>query len=620
MNGIDRFLHGIVRKLSLLGTPQRNRWHYRLELVPRLWFLEQVRDCRIFQQKTVVEILEVLFAEGGITSFEFQVGPQPNREYTTQYNETNLRFVQRLLQESGMFYYFEHSENDHRLIIADSNHAFEPLTDGLHKVVYNGDNVDIIHQWDASFETTYGAVSLWDYDPEHPSMPVIGHQDTTLATPGAARRTVYAWPAWTSEDAVATLRARYVMEAAESRSAIRRGSCHNPNFCPGFYFVLDEDPLTDETDVEYAIHSARHSARDETWVAGTAAASWSSSFTCFPRKDQWREDNQIARPSMTGIYSGVVLGNPGEEIHADKLGRVKVRPLFVDQQDERERVVADRAIWIRVLHPWSGERWGIQHLPRVGSEVGLAFINGDPDNPVVVGCFYNAEAMPPFPIPAEQTRQGFRSHSTLGGGRNDYNEMSFDDKKGEELVFLRAMRDHFVEIGHDRTVVTEVDDRLVSRSGDISMTASSGSIAITASERISLSVGGSSIVLTPASIDLAVGLGTSGASGLGGDAIADPGIDVDPELEDAEAARLPAAAPADGATSILLTPLSISLTAPGAIAVTAGGAVSVDAGGDANTLAAGIVSIEALGELNLEGTSVDIEALDGTVACLPFPI
>jgi type VI secretion system secreted protein VgrG len=619
INGIDRFFHGIVRQVGLLGTPQRDRWHYRLKLVPRLWFLEQVKDCRIFQQKTVVDILEVLFNEGGVSSFEFRVGPQPTREYTTQYNETNLRFVHRLLQEAGLFYYFEHSKTDHKMIIVDSNSAFESLADPLHHIVYMGDNVDIISQWDVSFETTYGSVSLWDYDPDHPSTPVVGHQETTLATPGAARRTVYAWPACTREDTVATHRARYFMEAAESRSVIRRGKGTNPNFCPGFCFVVGEDPLIDESNVEYVIRETRHLARDETWVASADAASWSSSFTCFPRKDQWREDDQIARPSMAGIYSGVVLGNAGEEIHADQLGRVKVRPLFADQQGDREKVVADKAIWIRVLHPWSGERWGFQHLPRVGTEVGLAFINGDPDNPVVVGCFYNAEAMPPFAIPSDQTRQGFRSHSTPLGGRNDYNELSFDDRKDKELVFLRARRDQLVEIGNNRSVVTEVDDRLISRSGNILMTAERGSITLGASDRITLSVGGSSIVLTPSSIDLSVGVMASAGSAAA-DTISDPGIDTDPEAEDAEADLFRVPTPIEGITSIRLTAPSISLTAAAAIAVTAGGAVSVEAGGDANTTAGGVVSIEAAGELNLEGMSIDIEALDGPVVCVPFPV
>lgn len=616
-NGIDRLFHGIVREVGLLGAPERGRWHYRVTVVPRLWLLEQVSDCRIFQQKTVVEILEVLFAEAGLASYSFLVGAQPRREYTTQYNETNLRFAHRLMQECGLYYYFEFTETDHKLVVVDSNKAFGRVPVAPHKIVYAGDNVDIIPRWEASFETTYGALSLWDYDPEHPRMPVIGHQDTTLPTFGASRRTVYGWPAATTDDPVAADRARFLMEAAECASVIRSGSGRDPNFRPGLCFLLEHDPLIEESGVEYAVLSTRHRARDETWIAGGEAGTWSSEFTCFPREQQWREPRDLARPAMTGIYSGVVLGEPGEEIHADRLGRVKVRPLFVDEEGDREKVVADKAIWVRVLHAWSGQRWGWQHLPRVGTEVGLAFMNGDPDNPVVVGCFYNAEAMPPFAIPADQTRQGFRSHSTLHGGRDDYNELSFDDRKGEELVLLRAKRDQFVENGNDRTVVTERDDRLLSRSGDITVDAEAGSITISAAARITLQVGGASITLTPASIDIAV---SSGVVPDVPDAIGSLGVDIDPILLDAIADRFAPRSPDDlppTASINLIAAGDISTRALGAVATTAAGAITATAGGVVAATAGGAAVTTAGGDVNIEGSVVTIEALDGAVVCLP---
>lgn len=168
------------------------------------------------------------------------------------------------------------------------------------------------------------------------------------------------------------------------------------------------------------------------------------------------------------------------------------------------------AIWIRILHAWSGNRWGWQHLPRVGTEVGISFMNGDPDNPVLVGCFYNQEMQPVFPVPSQQTKQGFRSRSTLRGSTQDYNELSFDDKKGQELVLLHAQKDHKIEVEHDqnatignnRTVETERNDSLTSKLGDITITAEAGSVSITAATRISLTVGPSSLVITPETITI----------------------------------------------------------------------------------------------------------------------
>jgi type VI secretion system secreted protein VgrG len=270
---------------------------------------------------------------------------------------------------------------------------------------------------------------------------------------------------------------------------------------------------------------------------------------------------------MTGIFSAIVLGESGEEIHADPLARIKVRPLF----DHRKDTVASMAIWVRILHAWSGNTWGWQHLPRVGTEVGISFMNGDPDNPVVVGCFYNQDMQPVFPVPAQQTKQGFRSRSTLRGTREEYNELSFDDRKGDELVLLHAQKDHKIEvendqnatIGNDRTVITTNNDRLISKQGNVTITASEGSVTISAATEITLTVGASSIVMTPD---------------------------------------------------------SISLETTGAVSISAAGAVTTEAGGDVNTSAAGLISLEAVGDVNIEGTAVTIEALDGEVDCIPFPL
>ena len=355
-------------------------------------------------------------------------------------------------------------------------------------------------------------------------------------------------------------------QAAEAAAGLRHGHGFDPDSSRlPLHPVLD--PSSGAENVDHAIHSTTHCAFDRPWIGGTSVADFDCDFTCFLQSTPWRDDLSIPRPAMTGIFSAIVLGEAGEEIHADSLARIKVRPLF----DHRKDTVASMAIWIRILHAWSGNTWGWQHLPRVGTEVGISFMNGDPDNPVVVGCFYNQDMQPVFPVPAQQTKQGFRSRSTLHGGREDYNELSFDDRKGEELVLLHAQKDHKIEvendqnatIGNDRTVITTNNDSLTSKGGNVSITASAGSVTISAATEITLTVGSSSIVLTPE---------------------------------------------------------SISLTTTGAISITADGAVTTEAMGDVNTSAAGLITLEALGDVNIEGTAVTIEALDGEVDCIPFPV
>jgi type VI secretion system secreted protein VgrG len=507
INGIDRFFNGIIRRMDAMGFEQRSRWQYRLEVVPKLWFLAQTTDCRIFQQKSVVEILQQLFSEHQVNRVDFRIfGERPVREYTTQFNETDLDFVHRLLQESGYFYFFEHSPSGHTLVITDANQAFKMLEQPVHWVSYNGDNVDIFNTWNESLATAYGTVQLQDYDPTKPSTPVFGQQTTTFATAGASQRDVFRWPAMTVENQIAGDRARYRMEAAEAVASIRHGHGFNPNLCPGFRFLLARDPCTRADNVDHAIHGTKHTATDETWIGGSSVPDYDCHFTCILQSVTWRDEFSIPRPAMTGIFSAIVLGEAGEEIHADSLARVKVRPLF----DHRKDTVASMAIWVRILHAWSGNTWGWQHLPRVGTEVGISFMNGDPDNPVVVGCFYNQEMLPVFPVPAEQTKQGFRSRSTLHGGTQDYNELSFDDRKESELVLLHAQKDFKLEvehdqsatIGNDRTVDTTGDDSLTSRTGNVDITALRGSVTISAATDVTLRVGDNTITITPLGINI----------------------------------------------------------------------------------------------------------------------
>jgi type VI secretion system secreted protein VgrG len=361
VNGIDRFFHGIVRRVDAVGFAQRARFEYQLQLVPRMWFMAQTLDCRIFQQKTAIEILQILLAEHDVTQVDYRIfGDRPVREYTTQYNETNLDFVHRLLQESGYFYFFEHSPSGHTLVITDANQAFKELEQPVHRVIHNGNNVDIFDRWGEALETAYGTVRLQDYDPTKPSTPVFGQQATTSGTAGAAERNVFRWPAMTVENQIAGDRARFRMEASEAWASLRHGHASDPNLCPGFRFRLSRDPSTGAENVDHAIYSTRHRATDETWIAGTAPPEYDCDFTCFPQLVTWRDDLSLPRPAMTGIFSAIVLGEPGEEIHADSLARVKVRPLF----DHRKDTVASMAIWIRILHPWSGNSWGWQHLGR----------------------------------------------------------------------------------------------------------------------------------------------------------------------------------------------------------------------------------------------------------------
>ncbi|GBQ67017.1 hypothetical protein AA103196_1574 [Ameyamaea chiangmaiensis NBRC 103196] len=502
-DGTDRYFNGLVRHVSSGGVEHRGRWTYRLDVVASLWFLSQTVDCRIFQKKTAVEILRQIFSEHGIHPVEFRVTGSPaQREYTTQFNESDLVFCHRLMQESGLFYYFVHDRSQHTLVVANANQGFRVMADPMHRIMAQGDNVDIINVWQTAKMVSTGAARHQDYDPTRPSAPVTGQATADDPGPGGGKRTSFLWPAMTTENDVARDRARYALEASAAQAGLASGICHDPHFCPGFRFQVERNPASGGSD--FVVHSARHMARDESWLGGTAPSQYEVAFTAFGNTLPWREAATLRRPAMPGIYSAIVLGEGGEEIHVDPLGRIKVRLLF----DHRQDTSASMAIWARVLHPWAGNKWGWQHLPRVGTEVGISFMSGDCDNPVVLGCFYHEQARPVFDLPAEKTKMGFRSRSTMRGGTADYNELSFDDALGQEMFFMHAQRDslleverdHGVDVGRDRATVIERDETLHSRQGDIHVEADSKAVTLKAAQSVRLICGGSSITLTPEGI------------------------------------------------------------------------------------------------------------------------
>ncbi|MFB0493638.1 type VI secretion system secreted protein VgrG [Methylobacterium sp. OAE515] len=503
-DGIDRRFHGIVRRFTSVGIERRGRWVYRLEIVPRLWFLAQSVDCRIFQHKSAKDILSEIFREHDITDVEFRIfGSDEVRPYTTQFDESYLQFVQRIMQESGLYYFFEFEQANHKLVITNRNQSFRQQSGPLHRVVGQGDNVDIFNEWSESLATTTGAVQIQDYDPEKPRRLVDGQQRTRLETAGAVKRNVYRWPAMTVDRNVADKRAQYRQEAAEAAAALCRGHGFDPRLSAGLRFTLEKDPIDREADVDFVVQSVTHRASDETWLGGTAPPTFECEFACFRQSVTWRDELTIPRPVMAGIFSGIVLGEAGQEIHADSLARIKVQPLF----EHRKETTAAGAIFIRVLHAWAGNRWGWQHLPRVGTEVGISFMNGDPDNPVVVGCFYHQDDPPVFPVPGEQTKQGFRSRSTVKGGTKDFNELSFDDAKDNELLYLHAQKDQTTEVENDqltvvdrdrsvvvkrdKTITIGRDGKILSQRGDISITANFGTITLRSGpSQIEISEGG----------------------------------------------------------------------------------------------------------------------------------
>ena len=528
-----RRFHGIVRSVSshggTRGAANDEYYIYRLTLVPRLWFLNQTVDCRVFQELSVPDILRTIFNDAGLSDFTVPDSGAV-RPYTVQFNESDLTFATRLMEEEGFFYFFEHTANSHKLIVANQSTAFKDIA-GATLHLAGGSDDALITAWSRSAPTARGKMKLKDYDPENPDTTLQAEKATTLKTGGKEQRDDFHWPANSFQRDKVTDRTQWHMEAAEVLASQSEGSSRFGKLVPGAKFKIQSRPAS-RYDATYVVNAVNHEATDDSWLSHGTTPSYENRFSCFPASVPWRQPIATPRPRMEGIHTALVLGpqhskgsdiksQDGEEIHTDPLGRVKVRFYW----DHRAEAAGGQAIWARVVQPWAGKGWGAQFIPRVGTEVAVAFVDGDPDRPIVIGGLYNGRDTPIF-SDAEKTKSGFRTRSTLSGGKSNFNEFSFDDKIGKERIFLHAEKDHVTEVENDQTTTVKHDqtltvdncrvvtvkkdetvkisnnrsvtidqgnDTLDVKLGNLSIKADAGKIEVQAMQSITLTVGANSV-------------------------------------------------------------------------------------------------------------------------------
>ena len=510
-----RHFHGVVRAFSRLGPMGRGLAAYRLEVVPRLWQLSRTGDCRIFQEKSVKAIATTIFNEHDVAPVRWGSSvPSQTRPYCVQFNETDLHFVQRLLEETGCGYFFEHSAGNHTLVVCGAN-ADYPLVPGEPHVVRNdADMLGALTNWQPASALRPGRVAVQDFDGLKPNSLLAANASTILGTPSASSFEVFGWPGGQQVRPDGDL-AKLAMEGFESGADRVSASGSDPTVFAGGR--LRVRPGIDVTQpVTWLVTSVTHEAFDETHLSGGGAAGYTNSLELMAADRPWRPAAPRARPAMAGLHAAIVTGPVGEEIHCDEYGRVKVHFLW-DRAGKRDDT---SSCWVRAVQAFGGSWGGAQMLPRVDDEVLVGFVDGDPDRPVVLGSLYNAEQKPPYALPANKTQSGFRTRSTKGGGAANYNELRFEDKKGSEEVHLQAEKDLSLIVKNDRdetitrnrtTILTKGNDTLTVKMGNIATKASMGNISTEATagkielealQSITLTCGMSKIHMTPAGITL----------------------------------------------------------------------------------------------------------------------
>ena len=440
-------LHGQVYAIGR-QDPGRRLTCYHLTLAPRLAYLAHRRDQRIFQQRSVPQIIATILEQHGILadSHVFELGPvvYPPRTFCVQYAETDLQFVQRLCEEEGIHYHFRHSADAHVLVFGDDQTVFRRLPAQRYSPA-GGPKADtrVIQRFDVRLRTRSGQTVRRDHDFEHPSLRLQAAAGST------AEQSLedYRYPAGFSGHERGLRLARRGLERHQRDRYRASGKSDQPALCSGHFLELRDhpDPLCNDL---WLITSVRHEGYqpqvlEEAVSEDGTFQGYRNRFTATPWRATHRPPLKHPKPTINGTQTATVTGPAGEEVHCDAYGRVKVRFHWdrLDKTDDKS------SGWVRVASAWAGDGFGTTMLPRVGMEVLVTFLEGDPDQPLVHGCLPNALHMPTYPLPQHKTRSVLRSRSTLGGGGS--NELHVDDRRGEELIYVRAQRDLEQQVGHD---------------------------------------------------------------------------------------------------------------------------------------------------------------------------
>lgn len=463
-DGSKRYLNGIISRFSqgrgggeAGGDPRFS--NFTATMVPFFWLLTRTSDSKIFQGLSVPDIVEKILKEKEVLDYEIKLhGSYDKRDYCVQYRETDFNFISRLLEEEGIYYFFKHEDKKHILVLADvpDEHKPCPKQETARYQISAGGQLeeDMLTSLDIAQEIRVGKYTLKDFNFETPAT------DLKVEVPsqqplGPGEREVYDYPGGYGKRAAGNRLANIRMQEEEAAVTTINGSGSCRAFTSGFKFDLKDYYRDDMNNKAFVLTSIHHEATQE-YIPGEeeSALSYSNNFSCIPFDVPFRPRRRTPRPVVEGIQTAIVVGPKGEEIYPDEHARVKVQ-FHWDRDGKKDE---NSSCWIRVSQVWAGAGWGAMYIPRIGHEVVVDFIEGDPDRPLITGRVYHGSNKTPYPLPGEKTKSTIKSDSSLGGGGS--NEFRFEDKKGSEEIFLHGQKDWTIAIENDKNQTVGHDETL----------------------------------------------------------------------------------------------------------------------------------------------------------------
>jgi type VI secretion system secreted protein VgrG len=581
----DRYLTGLCERFVQSGQNEQFAF-FSATIVPWVSFLNYATNCRIFQAMDVTDIISQVVSDHGYSNlFRLETTKSyTKRDYCVQYRETDFAFISRLMEDEGIYYYFEHNNGTHVMVLADAPSCYKdvPVQNSFKYAPGAGQDVtaDSVLQWQVEESMSPGKWTSRDYHHESPSNAwERSEPSTTVATEGM-KFEAYDYPGedakiFNKEGAFSNLpneaekSVRTRMQKEEASQTIITGASKCRAFTTG-YKVQVTGGLADGSYLLTNI-SQRLTQQPAYRNRDFTRQPYENSFTAIPAATLYVPQRVTGRALVHGLQPAFVIdespSGDTEEIWPDKFGRVKVRFRW-----DRE---AKYACWVRVVQPWAGKSWGQQWIPRVGDEVAISFMEGDPDCPVVIGSVYNATNMPVFSLPDNKTQSGWQTHSSTGGGSSDYNMMRFEDKAGSEEIFIQAQRDWNSMIKHDetrtvknnRTSTIHVNDSRTVETGDDSIDVQQGKRTITVQQDISeeSKTGNISVKADMGNISTEASVGNITTKATVGNITTQASvgsITIQADVQSVTISGLEGVTISCGASSIEMTPASISISAP----------------------------------------------------------